>query len=297
MTRARSRKVRDVTALRRRITAGFKIRGTAREFSVSTNSSIAREKLPAYFVHPLYRMHSKQWVSRLHATVHAAVARALQHGKTLWGVSGKGWNPKNVSSKDLPLLVVFSTSQFTTEKSGVKAFLAERGMQLSSASKDKFKSPFEHRRKRYELGVVHGRKKPSFIESHVDGSIKRGRLYPDDKKLFQVGMTKKEYERVIARINRKLKRIGFSSIEEFEESYRKAFRKAKEKGEEQWKKVNQEFYDNALKALKQTKLDFPPEVSHFTPSSYLFYSEACRLLTNKLVRRANKWIERNIPEK
>jgi len=280
MTKAKSLTARRITKMRRRIGAGFKIRGTTRKYSVSTKSSIPRDIMPAYLVRPLYRMHSKHWLSKLHATVHAAVARALQHGNYVSGVLNKGWDSKKISSKDLPLLVVFSDSHFTKEKSGIKAFLDERHETLAF-SRAKFEVPFQHKRRDFEEGVVHGKIKPSFVESRLRGQIRKGKLYPGDKKLFQVALTKKEFENAVNRINNKLKKVGVPSIEELD----------KMDMETAWRKAREASGHERVDAAK------PKETYIMTPSAYLFYNEACQLLTNKLVRRATKWIETNIPEK
>src|SRR3989344_3693102 len=105
-------KASHIAGIRRRIAVPFSIRGTLRKESFSTRKALITQatEIPIYFANPLYKMHSREWVERLHATVHAATARAVFK---FW--SGDfDWS--NIESKHLPVLMVFGPDESDTHK-------------------------------------------------------------------------------------------------------------------------------------------------------------------------------------
>ncbi len=74
----RARKAGQIAGLRRRAAARFAVRGTSREFVFSTAKPGRVPHRPhVYHIEPLYKMSFKEWVKRLQATLHAAVARGM----------------------------------------------------------------------------------------------------------------------------------------------------------------------------------------------------------------------------
>ena len=73
---------RKIGELRSSFGAPFFIRGTQRRYvETKKKQGVAERKVqPHYMVLPDYKMGSKEWISRLHATIHATTARAMMHG-------------------------------------------------------------------------------------------------------------------------------------------------------------------------------------------------------------------------
>lgn len=101
--------------------------------------------------------------------------------------------------------------------------------------------------------------------------------------MFEVKLTKREFDKIIKKINAKLKKTGIESIEELAKQY--ISRKVDE--EKLWRKT--------LKATGRKEFEkIGYETGPLNPMEYLFHEEASQVLSNKFVRRGLKWLEKHV---
>ena len=282
VSRNGTRKSARVTELRKRIAVPFALRGTARKFLFSISKKDKSQKPYVYFVHPLYNIGSKQWVKTLQATVHAAVARGIIHGRA---PASLDWSGREVSYKNLPAVMMFVKGWTGKEQTGPQKYRHLKAVKTTQNPQMLFDVEFRPRRAILEQASVHGQRRQTFTESELAGSggSAKGSFRTDERKLFEVVMTQREFRQAIARINKRLKAKGLPSLEGLAEMHRQGRRA--------------EAFQMALKATGQRQMAFTEETTLPAAHAYLFYQEAARTLTNKLIARAEKWIERYIPEK
>ncbi len=268
-----------VEEFRRRVISPFAIRGTIRDrsFSTSRRFRTGQDPIPAYLVRPLEGKTSREWVSHLHATIHAAIARPMIKLPRRYEI---GKTPKEL----LPIIMVFGPPSFSYRKtSGKRGFLMSRRFSLDINPKSRFSKGVTHYRKQYEEGIVHGRKRPTFMESDISGGYGLdGKFQPSQKKLFEVRLTAKEYDRVLKKIGRKLQKRGFT-LKGLSEKYALD--------------MNQRSWNRVLRKIGEGRIQLTQETTPHWVANYLVYLEISRILTNKLVARGIKWVERNVPEK
>ncbi len=135
--------------------------------------------------------------------------------------------------------------------------------------------------------------------------------------MFEVKLTKREFDKIIKKINAKLKKTGIESIEELAKQYisrkvdeEKLWRKAIQamagmteikpvkKLAKQYisRKVDEEkLWRKTLKATGRKEFEkIGYETGPLNPMEYLFHEEASQVLSNKFVRRGLKWLEKHV---
>lgn len=247
---------KQITAFRkdvaRKIGTQFRLRGDIKDnrFKDNKPAFIENIDIPAYLIQPKYKMSSKEWIERIHSTVHAAIFRSIRNGLQI-----RVNNPEKENPDNLPIIQVFRT-------------------RAGETSKDiRFNQEFSQYRERYEEANVHGRRRETFRESSLD----KNRFFADTK-LFDVSLTKKEYIDIINKIKRNLKneKSSFS----FDELNRTSFF---DKRDPQLKEKTELFYK--ISKLRKP-IQYTSETTPSTIGQYIFYIELSRVMTNKLVRKA-----------
>ena len=265
-----------------RILTDFSIRGAIRRESFSTRKPLKTSgvEMPVYFVNPLYKMPSREWISRLHATVNAAIGRGIQKMRINWR------DPYKISRESLLILMVFGPTSTAGKISGKESVLFQRNLLKAIGAKD-FGVKFEPHRELYEHGIVRGKSKPTFIESYLSGRTRGLSEYKYyNRKLFEVRLSLDEHRQIIKKISQKLQKIG-TSIQELHNDWINS--KSVEARNAFWRKT---FQASGMKEWHQTLETTPTH-----PVNYLYFLEANRILTNKFVRRGMEWIEKNLPKK
>ncbi len=246
----------------RNVGTQFHLRGDVRENKFNNNQnafvqgSVCGIEIPAYLIQPRYKINSKEWLEKLHATIHAATYRTIRRG-----LQTRLHEPEKENPKYLPIIQVFRT---------------EHGQKSNDT---RFNQDFKPYRTMYEKGSVHGKAKETFRESNLS----RNKEF-NDTKLFDVFLTKKEYIDLINGIKEDLRKANSNfSFQELNRSF---------------------FFDSNDPNYKQ-KIRLFHEITKFkrgiafldetTPSSigeYIFYLRLSRLMTNKLVRKAIEYVEK-----
>jgi hypothetical protein len=251
-----------VTAFRKEVARNvgtqFHLRGDVRENRFKNNKPAFIENIdiPAYLIQPKHKISSKEWIERIHATVHAAIFRSIRTGLQIRVNTPEKENPKN-----LPIIQVFRT------KFGAKS------------TDTSFNQEFSQYREMYEDGNVHGRRKSTFRESILN----KNRPFADTK-LFDVSLTKKEYIDIINKIKKDL--INAKSPFSFEELNRSLFF---DKRDPKLKEKVELFY--RITKLRKG-IQFTNETTPSSIGQYLFYLELSRVMTNKLVRKTIEYVEK-----
>ncbi len=147
-----------IDSLRKKIIDSFFIRGTTIGLAFKKKIfAYDKAEIPAYVVQPLYKMDSGEWLQRLDATIHAAVARSIQHAR----FSIDWENLEAIKEKHLPVLMVFGPRG---------GFYSLEAYKTLFGGEIKFDTEFRPVRERYEYGIVHGVAKPTFPETSLDFS-------------------------------------------------------------------------------------------------------------------------------
>lgn len=236
----------------RKVGTQFHLRGDIKENRFKDNklAFIENIDIPAYLIQPKYNMSSKEWIERIHATVHAAIFRSIRNGLQI-----RVNNPENENLNNLPIIQVFRTK-------------------VGEISKNlEFNQEFSQYREVFEEGNVHGRNRKTFRES----SLNKNKHFADTK-LFDVSLTKKEYIDIINKIKRNLK--NEKSKFSFDELNRTFFF---DKSDSLLKEKTELFYK--ISKLRKP-IQYTSETTPSTMGQYLFYLELSRVMTNKLVRKA-----------
>ncbi|MBI5224399.1 hypothetical protein HY989_00860 [Candidatus Micrarchaeota archaeon] len=277
-----------IDAFRRRILFDFAIRGTKREFSKKGKLDYGRE-MPtthAYFVNPMANLSSKEWLAKLHATVYAAVARGMNHGLMKGELVRKNWG--ELSPNSFPTIMVFGTNVGRgnlTKYSLLDLLNSTKGLLRIVNPKLKFKDEFSHNREKLEKGVVHGIARPTFSEAE---------FHPHDRPvLFRVNLTKKDVREIRRNIQGALKKGGttFGSLAKIREDM--ADPKMRPELANHYRDY---LWQSVLRAKKLGKIEYTDETSVGDPIAWMFYDEASKILTRKLIKRGNEWLEKNTME-
>lgn len=267
-----SRTAEGADKFRKTVVAPFYIRGNIRRKLFSTRKPLAfhnDHEIPVYQIAPNYNIGSRQWVSLLHATVHAAVGRAVNRGGIRW----ENWKKTRIGQ--LPALSVFGPSLET--RRGVKYKIGYYKRRIGAA-----KNTFRQFKPEYMEAAVHGEIKRTFNEGYLDVAISSGKLYFNQDKIFDVALTKIEFKQIVSKMEARLKKIG-SSIDEVHSLDVES--KEHERG--------MQLIEKAYK----TKTPFTAETTPTSALNYAFYIEAAEVLTNKLVKKGISWVCKNLPEK
>ncbi len=264
-----------VDAMRRKLLIPIYIRGVskAESFSDGQNLNTTRLEIPAYFADPLFSVDSKEWISRLQATLHAASCRAIMkcytgnHIKWKEGCSGgdfeEGYTPE---------IMAFGEEEY------------REGLKFMQASEHDgvvvFDHPFKQRREMYESAAVHGNKRMTFPENSLPlhGLENCAGVQVDVPKLFDVSLSPKEMKDIVFRINSELRLRGYNNLNEL----------AKIRHPCDWA--------TALDITKNVKCLYSnseTEVDH--PEVFLVHSRVAQALTTNFTRKLAGYIEK-LPE-
>jgi len=288
----------SITRLRKRLMAPFYLRGTTRGESFSTGRPLPPPKKPergtptdvisAYYVPPTVNLGSREWAKRLQATIHATVGRAIDRNWDQYDFTGK-----NMSHELLPTIMVFSQSLSAggcpKRLTSAEAFRRAHALSVHYNPNREFTDREPPRRRLYEKALVHGKVMRTFYEYSLgDVSDLRGPVTVPYPKLFEVRMTKREYQQAIRRINERLKKHDLPPLHEIRERGLK----------------DSELARRALAAFNQEHLMSPSTVfvrgtSETTPSDiapYLLYLEAAPMMARKFLKKGLEWVDKNVPE-
>ncbi len=274
-----AKKLEKIDEFRRDLTNPFFLRGCPREevFHTGKPLNTAALGIPAYYVDPRYKMAAGEWISRLQATIHGAVGRAIR--KIPPRVDLTKW--RDVEGGKLPALLVFDSAKPFKNTSGLRSFqMNVRFSRRLILPKIAFNRAFKHYRPEYEQASVHGMQRPTFTEDVLTGShfAYKNELHLDNRMLFKVEMNKEDFSKIMRTIEGKLRGRN-SSIAALRDSSKRT---------ESWRIINS-IYGRTETALFD-------ETTPLTPDLFIFYSEASRFMTNKFVNKALRWANKNLPK-
>lgn len=224
-------------------------------------------------------MDSREWISRLHSTLYSAIGRANEkmHDRSK-GILELVYI-SNFDPELLPTIMVFGPTSSDCYIESVKKYVElERKIRLFFRPELNFDSEFKQLREMYENGSVHGIRKNTFIESSLDGCIASNNVIRlDHKKLFEVGLTKRELADILKKVKNKLNLPNYDSLDD-QINYLN-----QETEEKLWEKI--------LSAYKLQKIQFTQETSPIFPLEYATYIETSKVLINKFVNKALSFID------
>ncbi len=242
--------------------SGFLIRGDMRKnrFKQKKNVFVSGKEVPAYFISPKYNQSSYKWMKQVQATVYATVYRSIRSKIQYFPAISK-YNPKKENVGLLPTIQVFKSDSFP--KSNNLLFNLE----------------YFPNRKSYEKASVHGKIKPTFKEATL------GRNFiQTSQKIFEVRLTKKEYVGIINKITTDLKKVNpnLSLLDLWQT------RVGDVKSKNYAQKLKAFYKISKLKSFEA----FESETTTTSLGSYLFYMRVSKIMTNKFVKKAIDYLEK-----